>query len=128
MRTKHFKDSEFQCNCGRCEFSKESQVKQELLTVLELARFYVKNKNPKSYLKITSGRRCEAYNKKVGGSDKSQHKLGTAADIQPAFYSSDDLAELYRFLCKTFPSCYGFGLYSNFIHIDVRKDKARWQE
>lgn len=44
---------------------------------------------------VSSGYRCPALNKAVGGASKSQHMLGEAADIRcPAFGSPRDLALL----------------------------------
>lgn len=68
---------------------------------------------------ISSGYRCPAYNKYVGGAPKSQHMLGTAADIMVRGYTSEQLIELVEEL-DLFT---GRGLYPTrgFAHVDVRR-------
>lgn len=113
MHTKHFRESEFTCKC--CG---DLLLRSELLTVLELIR----NKFNKPVF-INSGYRCPTHNAKEGGAPTSQHTLGTAADIVV-----DDVHPIavYEFLDATFPSTYGLGIYSTWIHVDVREEKARW--
>ncbi|ORX64927.1 hypothetical protein BCR32DRAFT_272903 [Anaeromyces robustus] len=55
---------------------------------------------------VTSGYRCEALNKAVGGATNSQHKKGEAADLVPG--NGGTLKELYRAIIK-------FGNYDQFI-------------
>ncbi len=38
----------------------------------------------KNFSIVTSGCRCNTYNKKIGGAERSTHTFGMAADIQPA--------------------------------------------
>lgn len=111
----HFYRSEFACKCG-CGFA---SVDYKLLAVLELVRT-----NAMRPVTITSACRCEAHNKAVGGSDGSLHKKGMAADI---VVSRVPPKEVYDFLCEQFPNKFGMGLYDDFVHIDVRPTKARWQ-
>jgi hypothetical protein len=68
---------------------------------------------------VNSGYRCPAHNKAVGGADSSYHVKGMAGDI-----SSPSVAPkvIYDWLCKKYPSQYGFGLYKKFVHIDARTD------
>ena len=113
MNTIHFKESEFACkHCG------EVKVSSELLAVLELVRYHYN-----SPVIVTSGYRCETHNKNVGGAPKSKHVEGIAADIKVKGFEPD---EVYHFLCETFPESYGIGLYDNWVHLDVRPNKARW--
>ena len=70
---------------------------------------------------INSGFRCEAYNKKVGGVPKSYHLFGYAADVTVNSMKISDLllyAEQIQFG--------GIGVYNNFLHLDVRVIKERW--
>lgn len=73
---------------------------------------------------ITSGCRCPTHNKSVGGSLKSQHILGKAADFRVIGVSVKEVAD---YLETKYPSEYGIGRYNGRIHVDVRNgDKARW--
>jgi uncharacterized protein YcbK (DUF882 family) len=67
----HFKLCEFQCRC--CGTVKLSP---ELLELLEDLR--AEGGAP---LVITSGFRCAAHNRAVGGADRSAHLEGRAADV-----------------------------------------------
>tara|TARA_R110002020_G_scaffold185980_1_gene383893 strand:- start:314 stop:634 length:321 start_codon:yes stop_codon:yes gene_type:complete len=76
---------------------------------------------------INSAYRSPEHNTKVGGSKTSQHLLGKAADItiqglKPAevFALIEDLIDMGLMLQG------GLGLYSTFVHYDIRKNKARW--
>lgn len=110
----YFERSEFACKCG-CGFA---TVDAELLNVLNKTRVYF-NKP----VTITSAARCAAHNTKVGSTEASQHRLGTAADIQIKDILPIDVAE---FLMNSYPEQYGIGQYVDFTHIDVRTTKARW--
>lgn len=112
----NFKRDEFKCNCGEC---KANTVDAELLQVLQRLR----DEFGKS-ITITSGNRCKAYNEKVGGSDKSQHLLGRAADI---VVSGANPHIIYEWLDSQYPNQYGLGRYDDFTHIDTRDGKARWR-
>ena len=69
-----------------------------------------------------SAYRTPEHNKRVGGSPKSQHLTGKAIDI-PLLkgYTIDEMAGIAEELGFT-----GIGLYRNFIHVDTREEKARW--
>lgn len=110
----NFNRSEFACKCG-CGFA---VVDTELLEVLEGVRQYFCEP-----VSITSGNRCWKHNKKVGGADHSKHALGIAADIKVANVEPQDV---YDYLDRIYPDRYGIGLYSGWVHIDVREEIARW--
>lgn len=113
--SKHFKRSEFACRCG-CGFD---TVDVETLDVLETVRDMF------GVIRVNSACRCSAYNMKVGGASRSQHIYGRAADIESANVAP---GVVFSFLTTNYPGRFGFGLYSNFIHIDTRSgDPARWQ-
>lgn len=111
----NFYDDEFACNCG-CG---EKAVSPELVRRLQLLRQAVGVP-----IRVTSGVRCVAHNKAVGGAVNSQHLLGLAADITAPGVSLRDLydhAELLGF------SGLGVAPYGNYLHVDVREGtKARW--
>lgn len=76
---------------------------------------------------INSGYRTPAYNKKVGGKPKSQHLTASAADITAKSYTPKRLAAVVDRLIKERKIWFGgVGIYPGFIHVDVRKNKARW--
>lgn len=112
--TKNFSKSEFNCKCG-CGFN---ATPQELADVLQNLRDELG-----APITVTSASRCESHNRKVGGSEKSQHLLGTAADIVVSGVSP---LEVYSILDSKYPDKYGIGKYNTFTHIDVRSKKARW--
>lgn len=107
--SKHFKQSEFACAC-----CKKCLINLNLCNAFEKLRSAIGDKS----ILINSGYRCEKHNKHVGGSPKSQHVLGNAAD---AFAPHVSLKELWlaAFTVKEFT---GLGLYpdKNFIHVDIR--------
>ncbi len=109
----HFNRSEFSCQCG-CGFD---TVDAELIKILEKVRIHFGKP-----VKVNSGCRCENHNKSIGGTDKSQHKLGRAADIIVKGKSPEQVAD---FIDNAYPQC-GMGTYSTFTHIDSRGIKARW--
>lgn len=110
----HFNSQEFACKdgCGACE------VEPMLLDVLEKVRTHFNQP-----VIVVSGRRCANHNRKVGGVPKSQHLLGTAADIKIKDVTPKAVAD---YLESIYPDSYGIGRYKTFTHIDVRDYKARW--
>lgn len=110
---------EFACHDG----TDAILICEPLPTVLQAIRDYFKKP-----LRITSGYRTPAWNRKVGGVAKSQHTLGAAADI-----NIDDETPLavYRAITNGWvegvdPERLGVGLYKGFVHVDVRGSRARW--
>lgn len=73
---------------------------------------------------INSAYRTEAHNKKIGGAQYSQHKYGLAADIHIDGVKPKDLAAYVETLM---PDRGGIGIYSSFVHCDVRATKSRWK-
>jgi len=109
----HFKRSEFACKCG-CGFD---TVDAELLMVLQWLRYEVGHP-----VIVHSGCRCQAYNEKVGGADRSQHLKGRAADISVRDMTPVDI---YRIIDKTFSDRLGLIRYDTFVHIDSRNFRYR---
>lgn len=70
---------------------------------------------------INSGYRTEAHNEKIGGTSKSSHLKGLAADI--ACKSSADRFELINLFIKH--KINRIGVAKTFIHIDIDKDKSQ---
>ena len=75
MINKYFSESEFDCKCGKCERPKNVPSDELIEILTEIREHYGKP------LIINSGYRCPALNKAVGGTTKSQHISGEAADI-----------------------------------------------
>lgn len=72
---------------------------------------------------INSAYRTEAHNKAIGGATYSQHKYGLAADIHINGVTPKEIAAYVETLM---PSSGGIGIYKNFVHVDVRRVKSRW--
>lgn len=75
---------------------------------------------------VTSGYRCAAHNKKVGGASNSYHTRGQAADITVKGISPAEVAKYAESI-----GVLGIGLYETakdgyFVHIDTRTGKAFW--
>lgn len=104
----HFDRNEFACRCG-CGLA---TVDAELLIVLSVVRNHFD-----SAVKITSGHRCTTHNQKVGGTPKSLHLQGRAADIKVKGVAPE---EVYAYLCAVYPDQYGFIQYPSFVHVDSR--------
>lgn len=80
---------------------------------------------------IYSAYRTPAYNISIGGSSKSQHCLGLAADIRITGVDPIQIA-LYASSLPFYAKQGGIGYYSRvglkdgFVHVDVRNWKSRW--
>ena len=110
----NFMVSEFACKDG----SDTVFISSGLVTVLQKIRDHFAKP-----VIITSAYRNDTYNKKVGGADYSQHKYGTAADIYISGVSPETIAD---FVETIMPNTGGIGIYSSFVHVDVRTARARW--
>jgi uncharacterized protein YcbK (DUF882 family) len=120
--TKDFNRSEFDCNDGSV------MPKEVLMNVQKLAnQLQVLRDCLGVPITVNSGYRSTSYNKKIGGTLNSQHILGKAADITAKGYTP---AQVYAKIEKLINSGDmlqgGLGLYSTFIHTDIRKTRARW--
>ena len=113
--SKNFTVGEFACRDG----SDLILIDTELVKILQKIRDRFD-----TAVTINSAYRTAAYNKKIGGVTGSQHTFGTAADITLGKIEPRTVAEYGVFLM---PKSGGIGLYNGFVHIDVRKRRARWQ-
>jgi len=111
--SRHFHRDEFECSCG-CGFD---VVDKKLNDILEDVR------QTFGAVSINSACRCKSHNESVGGSKKSQHLLGKAADI---VVDKTTPKRVYQYLDTKYPDAFGIGSYDTFTHIDVRNFKARW--
>lgn len=117
--TKNFTKKEFACKCG-CGLD---NISMSLVEMLQTIR-----DEWKKPLMINSGLRCKKHNDKSGGSPKSQHMLGTAADVR----TEGNVQTFYNFIVFLYkmgkiPQLGYIQLYldKNFVHLDVRKPKTR---
>lgn len=107
----HFKLSEMACKDG----SDKVLYSTELMAKLEELRAY-----GGFTVSINSGYRTPAYNKKIGGASRSQHRFGTAADIVVKKNGAVVNAKKVCCLCQSL-GFKGIGYISaNAIHVDMR--------
>jgi len=120
--TKNFHIREFKCKDGtKVPIELESNVKL-LATQLQVLRDHIGIP-----IHLNSAYRTEAYNAKIGGSPKSQHKLAKAADLVTQKYSPKQLAAIIKKLIKQGKMMQGgVGVYPSFCHYDCRNTEARW--
>lgn len=103
-----FIESEFWCPC--CHKLPVFGMSTKLVKLLNDLRYKVGKP-----VFVSSGYRCDKHNAEVGGVPKSYHCLGMAADIFVPGLSSSDLFEVCKDVGFT-----GIGIYSTFVHVDVR--------
>jgi uncharacterized protein YcbK (DUF882 family) len=76
---------------------------------------------------ITSGYRSPQHNKKIGGAKDSQHVKGMAADIKVTGMTPKEVALVIEGLIESGKIKQGgIGIYSSWVHYDIRGIKARW--
>jgi hypothetical protein len=108
----YFNVNEFVCKCG-CGTNK---VKSALIDTLNIIRGAVG-----APITVTSGTRCPAHNKHVGGVADSNHLTGDAADIQAKGVAPADVRGVIRKLWEQgkLPELAGLGAYKTFTHVDI---------
>lgn len=112
--TKNFQVKEFACSDGTDTIF----ISSLLVSVLQNVRDHYGKA-----VHINSAYRTEAHNAKVGGAAYSQHKYGIAADIHIDGVTPKELAAYIETLL---PTSGGIGIYSSFVHVDVRRTRSRW--
>jgi len=117
----HFNAREFRCKCGKTH---DTEINPNLVTNLEKL-YHVLDC---SKIIVTSGYRCSAHDKAVGGNGTGQHTKGNAADI--ICYGQDgSIISTKKVACKA--QDIGFRGIGNIdrtytaIHVDVRTG-AKW--
>ena len=121
----NFSPEEFYCKCKGhfCEGPSAFPAStRHLAWVLQLIRDEIG-----ASIRINSGYRCPAYNKKVGGAPQSLHVKGMAADLACDAVSPEELADTVEDLMKQalIPNG-GLGRYNTFTHVDIRHTPERW--
>jgi uncharacterized protein YcbK (DUF882 family) len=121
--TENFWLSEFNTNDG-------TEVPEHLIPNVKLLaeQLQVLRSIVNEPIHINSAYRHEAYNKAIGGSKRSQHLLAKAADIVVGEgFTPNIIYDLIEEMIKTGEMMEGgLGLYSGFVHYDIRGTKARW--
>lgn len=117
----HFNVQEFRCKCG-----KEHEILLSMELVDKLEKLYSALNCSK--IIVTSGYRCTAHDKNVGGNGSGQHTKGNAADI--CCYGQDGQPISSKIVCCTAQDI-GFGGIANitadyqYTHVDVRTG-SKW--
>ena len=112
--TDYFSRSEFACRGDNC-CDHSAPVNMDLIYKLEMLRDQI------GPMTVNSGFRCRKHNADVGGTGKSQHTLGNAADIA---LDGRDIMDLKQRAVEL--GFRGIGMYSTFIHLDVRTNNFGW--
>lgn len=111
----NFKVKEFACKDG----SDYILISTDLVKLLQNIRNHFGRA-----VTINSAYRNAVYNRKIGGVSNSQHIYGTAADI---VVSGVTPLQVAQYVETVQPNSGGIGLYNGFTHVDVRVNRARWQ-
>lgn len=108
MNCTHYRLQEFKCKCNsRYCTGYPDYLNINLLINLEKLREYLK-----SPINITSGLRCEVWNKKVGGSFNSRHKNGKAVDFYTTNFTfekrKDTINKWVKYKNSRYSYCNGY--------------------
>jgi len=120
--SENFRLQEFDSSCGREMPLKVQKNVIQLGQNLQVLRDYLK-----ASITINSGYRSPQLNRKIKGATRSQHLLGTAADIVVRGHTPKQVANAIELLISQGKMREG-GLkaYGTFTHYDIRGTKARW--
>jgi uncharacterized protein YcbK (DUF882 family) len=117
-------------NFNLSEFNKHNFTITDTIfqNIFELAKnLQVLRDEVKKPIKITSGFRDPSFNKKIGGATQSRHITGEAADLKIEGYTPKQVAAIIEKLIAAGKMKQGgLGIYSTWIHYDVRGTAARW--
>lgn len=114
--SEHFSRSEFICRCSECE---SDVVDVELLQWAEKIRNHYGKP-----VHVHCGNRCLNHNRAVGSKDSSQHVEFKAIDFHVDGEEPEEIATwINNNIC---PDSGGIGIYSWGVHLDRRKQRARW--
>jgi len=120
--TKNFHLHEFSCNDGTPVPEQYLQNVKELAENLQVLRNVLGER-----ININSAYRHTEYNKRIGGKPNSQHLTASAADITCKSRSPRQLKTIIeRLIAQKKLYFGGIGLYKGFVHVDIRKEYARW--
>jgi uncharacterized protein YcbK (DUF882 family) len=120
--TNNFTLQEFNSKCGR-------DIPNNVLpNIIQLAKnLQVLRDAVGKSISITSGYRSPQHNKKIGGAKDSQHVKGMAADIKVTGMTPKEVALIIEGLIESGKMKQGgIGIYTSWVHYDIRGTKARW--
>ena len=120
--SKNFNSYEIRCGLGRPCSCQTTLIDEKLVEILQMIRDHW----PGHAVHITSGYRCPAYNRSVGGATGSYHSKGMAADITVDGVAPREVAKYAESI-----GVLGIGLYETqadgfFVHVDTRTAKSYW--
>ena len=120
--TRNFSKSEFDSKDGAEMTDDVLDNVKKLASYLQVLREHLGKS-----IKINSGYRSPAQNKKIGGKPKSIHLLGLAADIVVSGMKPKEVfKEVEKLQQEGKLPQGGLSAYPTFLHIDFRGKKARW--
>lgn len=120
--TKNFRKKEFDSKNGAVMPLEVLANVQRLAEALQVLRDELGKP-----ISINSGYRSPSHNKRIGGAKNSQHLKGTAADIIVSGMSPREVKKVVEKLILEGKVWFGgIGLYNTFLHLDIRKERARW--
>jgi len=123
--SKYFTLNEFKCKCGKCQIP-EGVPSDQLIDILTDIREHFG-----CPVIINSGYRCPSHNARIGGAKKSQHTIGSAADI---VVKGIKTKIVYDYVIRKYgKEPLGIAVkwnstnpFGGFVHIDTRGYIARW--
>jgi len=120
--TKNFSKEEFDCNDGS-----EMPINVYHNMVKVANQLQVLRDELKKPIHINSAYRSEDYNKQIGGVKNSQHIMGRAADIAIKGMTPIEVSKVIERLISNGDMLQGaIGIYSSFVHYDIRGERRRW--
>ena len=120
--TKNFSKEEFDCNDGSEMPINIYHNMVKVANQLQALRDYIGKP-----IQVNSAWRSEEYNASIGGVKNSQHIMGRAADIVIKGMTPIEVSKIIEELISKGDMLQGgLGIYSSFVHYDIRGEKARW--
>jgi len=130
--TKNISEKELFCKCTYpdCTHKTLFPQSQDLAqTIQDCVDHFARSQNRNVKVIINCANRCPQHNEDVGGSPKSQHVEGIAADIVLIYSDGERIPPnlVASYFEHRYLRSHGVGRYSSFTHIDIRKNTARWK-
>jgi|TARA_R110000744_G_scaffold2627_2_gene10449 uncharacterized protein YcbK (DUF882 family) len=120
--TKNFSKEEFDCNDGSEMPINVYHNMVKVANQLQTLRDYIGKP-----IQVNSAWRSEEYNASIGGVKNSQHIMGRAADIVIKGMTPIEVSKIIEELISKGDMLQGgLGIYSSFVHYDIRGTKSRW--